>query len=292
VNPAATDAAFRIDLHLHTTASDGHYAPAVLVARAAAAGIRILSVTDHDTTAAWSEASRAAAAHGVSFVPGIEITSVHHGRDIHVLGYYLDDGAPGFQGFLERQRSDRLRRLLAMRERLHRLGMTIELPDLAGASPQGRSFGRPLVADALVASGAVPDRRAAFDRWIGEGRPAFVPRVGPTPLEAIEIVSEAGGVASLAHPGLVRDDLFVERLAAGGRLPAIEVFHSEHDRASTDRYLALARRFKLIATGGSDFHCDQPESTRTLGAIGVPVEEFRRLEAEASRRSALTDRQA
>jgi predicted metal-dependent phosphoesterase TrpH len=280
-----------IDLHLHTTASDGQYSPAALVARAAAAGVRILSVTDHDTTAAWREASQAAAARGLSFVPGIEITSVHGGRDIHVLGYYLDEAAPGFQAFLERQRRDRVRRLFEMRDRLERLGMRIELPDLGEASPQGRAFGRPLLADALVSAGAVPDRRAAFERWIGEGRPAFVPRRGPSPVEAIGIIADAGGVASLAHPALVRDDAFVEELAAGGRLPAIEVFHSEHDRLATDRYLALARRFNLIATGGSDFHGDQPESPRTLGAIHVPLDEFRRLESAATRRAALTDRQ-
>jgi predicted metal-dependent phosphoesterase TrpH len=256
----------------------------MLVARAAAAGIGVLSVTDHDTTAGWPEAARAAAARGLAFVPGIEITSIREGRDIHVLGYYLDERAPSFQRFLESQRSDRLRRLRAICERLEHLGMTIDLPALRRDVPPGRSLGRPLVADALVASGFVPDRRAAFDRWIGEGRPAFVPRVGPTPLEVIQIIGDAGGIASLAHPGLVRDDALVESLAAGGSLDALEVFHSEHDAAATARYLALARRFDLVVTGGSDFHCEDPGSTRVLGAVSLPAGEFQRLRAVASAR--------
>jgi predicted metal-dependent phosphoesterase TrpH len=280
--PAAAPAAPLVDLHLHTTASDGADTPASLVAAAAAAGIGVLSVTDHDTTAGWAEAAGAAGAHDLMFVPGIEITSVSAGRDIHVLGYYLDADAPAFQAFLDDQRRDRIRRLHAICEKLDRLGMPIELPALGETVPPGRSLGRPVVADALVAAGFVPDRRAAFDRWIGAGRPAFVPRVGPTPLEAIAIVRNAGGIASLAHPRLIRDEGFVESLAASGELPALEVFHSEHDAAATARYLALARRFNLLVTGGSDFHGERACSGRALGGVSLPALEFQRLHAAAS----------
>jgi predicted metal-dependent phosphoesterase TrpH len=201
------------------------------------------------------------------------------------LGYFFDDTAPSFQRFLEAQRRDRVRRLQEIREKLDALGMTIELPDLDEGRTPARSLGRPIVADALVKAGFVPHRRAAFERWIGECRPAFVPRVGPSPVEAIDIIHDAGGIASLAHPGLIGDDEFVEALAAGGRLMALEVFHSEHDALATVTYRELAHRFNLIATGGSDFHREDPDSTRVLGAVSLPDDEFERLRAAASRRA-------
>ena len=280
---AASGAAGSIDLHLHTTASDGAYSPSVLVDRAARAGIRVLSVTDHDTTAALSAAGAAARTCGMEFVPGIEITAVWQERDVHVLGYYLDGESAPLQQFLEGQRRDRVRRLREICDRLAALGMPLELPSLQTVTPSGHSLGRPLVADALIAAGYVPDRRAAFDRWIGAGRPAFVPRRGASPLQVVEIIRAAGGVASLAHPGLIGDDRLVEAMVSDGRLPAIEVFHPEHDLPAIERYLALARQFDLVATGGSDYHGEQADSRRTLGSVSLPAAEFARLEALASR---------
>jgi hypothetical protein len=269
-----------IDLHLHTTASDGTLAPADLIARAAAAGIRTLSVTDHDTTAGIAEASAAAASRGLTFVPGIEITGVEQGRDVHVLGYFLNPASAALTAFLERQRADRLRRVRVIADRLAALGCGVDGDALiaGGARPDGRSVGRPHIADALVAAGHVRDRDEAFDRFLGAGRAAFVPRVGVSPEQIIDLIRDAGGISSLAHPGLLALDDLIPRLAAAG-LTALEVRHSDHDPAAERHYRALALRYGLAVSGGSDYHGDAGRAATALGAVTLPVEDFERLRA-------------
>jgi predicted metal-dependent phosphoesterase TrpH len=272
-----------IDLHLHTTASDGRLTPSALVARAAALGLRIISVTDHDTTAGIPEARAAADRHGIRLVPGIEITAVESARDIHVLGYFIDPQFSPFIDFLRGQRADRLRRLNLMAVRLKELGYAVEIGPLVAdaARKSGRTVGRPQLADALVAAGYVPSRREAFDTLLGEGRPAFVPRSGATVKEVATIVRAAGGIASLAHPGLMRLDAAIPGFVAGG-LPAIEVWHSDHDAEASARYEALARQLGLGMSGGSDYHADSSHHPAALGAITLPEAAFADLEARAS----------
>jgi predicted metal-dependent phosphoesterase TrpH len=273
-----------IDLHLHTTASDGLFEPAVLVDLAWRAGIRTMSVTDHDTVDALPDAERAAADSGISFVPGIEITSVHDGRDVHVLGYFFDPSDASLGAFLERQRADRVRRVNGMADKLADMGKPIDREAVLASRSRGRSVGRPLVAKALVRAGHVIDTRQAFDQLIGEGRPAFIPRAGPGPAEVIAIINRAGGVASLAHPGLLRrDDLIPAMVDAG--LTAVEAFHSEHDPATTEQYLALADRYGILVSGGSDYHGDKERRRAAFGTVGLPRDRFERLAARAKRES-------
>jgi 3',5'-nucleoside bisphosphate phosphatase len=267
-----------IDLHLHTTASDGRLAPAALVARARAAGITTLSVTDHDTVAGLEEAR--AAAHGLTFVDGIEITAVDREKDVHVLGYFFDPRDPDLATFLTAQRADRVRRVADIAARLAALGAPIDTTALtrrAAACP-GVSIGRPQVADALVAAGHVGDRRDAFDRYLGAGGPAFVPRYGASPEEVIAIIRRAGGLASLAHPVLVRNDALIPRLAVAG-LQALEVCHADHDAAMERHYRQLAVAHGLAVTGGSDFHGDSEHHPAALGAVHLPADDFARLKA-------------
>ncbi|MDQ3346659.1 MAG: PHP domain-containing protein [Acidobacteriota bacterium] len=269
-----------IDLHLHTAASDGALSPAELVARAAAAGLTTISITDHDTLAGIPEARVAAARLGLRLVPGVEITGVEDERDVHLLAYFVDVDAPGLAGFLERQRTDRLRRLREIAGRLSALGFAIELDPLleqAGATA-GRSVGRPLLADALVAAGHARDRNDAFDRLLGNRGPAYVPRVGATPDEVIDIVRRAGGIVSLAHPGLTRMDELIPRLAQAG-LAALEVGHSDHDPGTELRYRELAARYGLAVSAGSDFHADSGHRISALGRVTLTAGEFERLEA-------------
>jgi len=270
-----------IDLHLHTTASDGLFEPAVLVDLAWRAGIRTMSVTDHDTTAALSEAGRAATASGIAFVPGIEITAVHAGRDVHVLGYFIEREDAAFAEFLARQRADRVRRVGEMAEKLASMGKPVDREALLAPLPNGRSLGRPSVAKALVKAGHVADTRQAFDELIGEGKPAFIPRCGPCPADVIGIINRAGGIASLAHPGLLRrDDLIPGMIDAG--LTAVEAFHSEHDETTTHRYLAFAERHGILVSGGSDYHGEKERRKAAFGTVGLPLDRFERLKARVT----------
>ncbi len=271
-----------IDLHTHTTASDGHLAPAALARRAHEAGITVLGVTDHDTTAGIAAAALAAADHGLAVVPGIEITAVHEGRDVHVLAYFIDPASPSLAGFLAAQRADRARRGREIAERLAALGCPIDTGPIAARADAGEVVARPLIAAALVDAGHVASVAEAFDRLIGEGRPAYVPRRGATPAEVIAVVARAGGIASLAHPGLLGRDDLVPALAAAG-LGAIEVYHCDHDAEDEARYRDLAERLDLGVTGGSDFHGDDAHRHAALGSVALPEADYRRLCARAGR---------
>lgn len=267
----------RIDLHLHTTASDGRCTPCELVERAARAGVSVMAVTDHDTTAAVSEVRAAAREHGIQVVNGIEITAVDNQRDIHLLGYFLDpdDEALGF--FLLTQRAARVARVEAIGSRLAALGVPIAVEPLLSqtTAQNGRSIGRPQVAQAMVDAGHVRSVQEAFDRWLADGRPGFVPREGASSEAVIRIIQGAGGLASLAHPGKRGLDHRVKALACAG-LDAVEVFHPDHDAALVDQYRALAQELGLLITGGSDFHGD-PAHGREPGGVSLPAAEFERL---------------
>jgi predicted metal-dependent phosphoesterase TrpH len=269
-----------IDLHLHTTASDGLLPPSALVARAAAAGLTVVSVTDHDTLAGLPEARAAAGACGVRLIDGVEITAIEGRQDVHLLGYFFDPSSPQLTGFLLRQRDDRLRRLQEVLERLAALGVPIDGTALVNAarSDLSKTIGRPQVADAMVAAGHSRDRSDAFDRWLGEGRPAFVQRRGSSLEEVIGIIARAGGLSSLAHPGPTNVDAIIPRLASAG-LTALEVRHSDHDAEAERRYRAIARRAGLACSGGSDFHGDGMHEARGLGVVTLPVEDFAELES-------------
>ena len=268
-----------IDLHLHTTASDGRLTAAELVARAAAAGITVMSVTDHDTVAAVEEATRLAAPFAIRVVPGIEITAVHGGRDFHVLAYFVDHLSPSLAAFLQRQRAQRVDRVREIAARLAALGMPVNTDDIlaqAAATP-GTSVGRPLVAKALKAAGYVASIDEAFERFLGPGRPGFVPRTGSPPAEVVEIIHDSGGLASMAHPGVTRKDEMIAPLVEAG-LDALEVFHSDHSPEARAMYRETARRMGLAITGGSDFH-GYGATRDTLGAVHLPGPDFDALEA-------------
>jgi len=273
-----------IDLHLHTTASDGELSPDALVRTIAAAGIRTFAVTDHDTLAGVPAAAEAARAAGLEVVPGIEITAVHEGRDIHVLGYFLESSSE-LAEFLDLQRVDRRRRLVVMLDRLESLGLPVDRAPLEGKLASGGAVGRPLIAAALVAAGHATDTSDAFNRFLGEGRVAFEPRVGATPASVVSLIGRAGGIASLAHPGKITDQGLIPDLVAAG-LPAIEVYHSEHDAAAVAQYRRLADAHGLLVTGGSDFHGPDAFRAEFLGRVGLPAEDYARLREAASRRAA------
>jgi predicted metal-dependent phosphoesterase TrpH len=266
-----------IDLHLHTTASDGRCSPKELVDRAAVAGVTTIGVTDHDTTAAIKEVSDIGHTRGIEVIAGIEITAVDETRDVHVLGYFIDPVNVQLSGFLTGQRNQRITRVKAIGDRLAQLGMPVDIVPLVARANEagGYSVGRPQIARAMVAAGYVSDTREAFDRWLAAGRPAFMPRAGAPPQEVIEIIHAAGGIASLAHPGQTGVDARIAAYAESG-LDAIEVFHPDHDKPATDRYRGVAVRLNLLVTGGSDFHGD-PSHGWEPGAVSLPHDEWLRL---------------
>jgi predicted metal-dependent phosphoesterase TrpH len=216
-------------------------------------------------------------------VPGVEITAVENGRDVHLLGYFIDPENTALGGFLERRRSDRLTRVREIVNRLRSLGCTVDEEQLraAAADRRGRSIGRPQIADALVAAGQARDRNDAFDRLLGKDRPAYVSRVGPAPAEVIEVVAGAGGIVSLAHPGVNGMDEIIPRLADGG-LDALEVRHSDHDAETERRYRELAARYGLAVSGGSDFHGESGHRIATLGLVTLPAVDFATLESRVA----------
>ena len=267
------------DLHLHTTASDGALSPEQLVDAAAAAGLTRIAVTDHDTLAATDVVAERCRERGIESIPGIEITAVAGGRDVHVLAYFVDVESPSFLTFLEAQRAQRVSRVEAIARRLDALGMPIDAAPLMSRIRAGASVGRPHVARILIDAGFVADIAEAFDKWLGAGMPAFVPRDGASPADVIRVIHEAGGVASLAHPGRTCIDAAIPRLRDEG-LDAVEVFHSDHTPADVDKYLKLAAAFDFLVTGGSDYHGD-PKRGVSLGSVSLPEMHWERLTARA-----------
>lgn len=257
-----------IDLHLHSTASDGALAPPGLVRRVHDAGVRTMSLTDHDTMQGVPAAAAAAAELGLEFIPGVEITSVLDRRDCHILGYFLAAQPPGLARFFDNQRTGRLDRARTISARLAKLGAPIDIEALIEEARSVRAVvTRPLIARAVVAAGHAQSVKEVFDRWLGDGRPACVTREGPSPTDVVRRIAGAGGVASLAHPGLLRRDDLIPRLARAG-LGAIEAHHADHGRADRERYAALAQRLGLAVSGGSDYHGDQHRRAKQLGTVG------------------------
>jgi 3',5'-nucleoside bisphosphate phosphatase len=267
-----------IDLHLHTTASDGRLTPAALVERVHAAGITVMSVTDHDTVAGLGEVRRATLPRGITLVDGIEVTAVHDGRDVHILGYFIDPDHAGFAAFLQEQRLRRVERAREIGARLARLGAPLNVEALIARAARrpGTSVGRPMLARALVRAGYVATPHEAFDRFLVLGQPAFVPRTGKSPAAVIEVIHQAGGLASMAHPGVTRQPAVLAALAVAG-LDAVEVYHSDHTTETVRELRRFAAEGDLLVTGGSDFHGDDDNRARRLGHSTLPSAEFERL---------------
>ena len=239
----------------------------------------VIAVTDHDTTAAVAEVRAAVPEFGIQAISGIEITAVEEGRDLHVLGYLFDPLNEALGVFLQAARRARIARVEAIGSRLAGLGVPVDLEPLVRQATieSGRSVGRPQVARAMVDAGHVADTQEAFDRWLGNGRPGCVPRAGPTPVAVIDVIHQAGGIASLAHPGKLGLSGLIPALARAG-LDAVEAFHPDHDASLVSQYVDIARDLNLLLTGGSDFH--DPGHGREPGTVTLPAPEFARL-AEA-----------
>jgi predicted metal-dependent phosphoesterase TrpH len=276
-------AAGTVDLQVHSTASDGAAAPADIPAAAAAAQLSAFALTDHDSTGGVAEAAAAAERVGVRVIAGVELSAMHDAREVHLLGLHLSVMGP-MEVRLGQFRAERADRATAIVARLQTLGINITFEDVAREAGRG-AFGRPHIARALIAAGAVRDFREAFDRYLGAGRPAFVPKPMLSAGEAIALVHDAGGLAVWAHPGVAGRRDALEALVALG-LDGVEVLHPGHSPEDVSRLKALSDHLGILPSGGSDWHGD-PTGSRTLGAMRVPVEWLERQDAlVASRRAA------
>lgn len=248
----------RIDLHTHSTRSDGTDSPAELVANAVRARLDVLALTDHDSMAGWDDASAAADEHGITLVHGLEISCLYDGAGVHLLAYEPDPGHPALLAELERVLGGRNGRLPCTIERLRSLGLDISEQDVRAVSGDAVATGRPHVADALVAHGYVANRDEAFDRYLKAGRPAYVPRYAADLVTMIGLIREAGGVTVIAHPwgraagGALDVRSFAHLRDAG--VCGIEVDHNDHEPADREELRRLAVDLGLVVTGSSDYH--------------------------------------
>lgn len=246
-----------IDLHAHSSVSDGTESPAEMVAAGVAAGLEVLAITDHDSTAGWVPAFEAAEGTGLTVLPGMELSTQLDGASVHLLAYLIDPAHPGLLAETEKIRAERLHRAEAMVQRIA-VDYPLDWEDVLAHSTPGATIGRPHIADALVARGHVPDRSAAFQSILHWRGGYYRPHQAPKPVEGIELIVAAGGVPVLAHPGSRGPDrLFDERrtkaLVDAG-LAGIEVGHRDNPPAAREKWAGIARRYDLIVTGSSDYH--------------------------------------
>lgn len=246
----------RVDLHLHTTHSDGQHRPSEVVRLASDAGLKLIAVTDHDTVGGIAESATAAARYGIGFIPGIEISTAH-AQEQHMLGYYIDPGAPVLREICLHFMQLRDERIGNTIEYLHRCGIMITRADVQAEAP-GTYLGRPHIAAAMVRAGYAADINEAFKKYLATDAYRKTPRPKPTAVESIEAIRAAGGTAALAHP----DSLHLEAGALSRHvgelksfgLAGLECCYGTYSRAQTALYVEIAKQHDLIVTGGSDFH--------------------------------------
>jgi predicted metal-dependent phosphoesterase TrpH len=272
----------RIDLHLHSTASDGAYTPSELVRLALAKKLQVIALTDHDTTGGIEEIQGAARGTGLTVIPGVEIsTDVPGNQELHILGYYIDHRYEPLQRQLLRLRQSRMERARKMIEILDRAGCHIDWDHLLALAGKG-SIGRPHIAQALVEANYVDSIEDAFRLYLGRGAAAYVLRYKLSPQDAIKLILAAGGAPVLAHPSQVIEH--IPALSQAG-LAGLEVYYYNYPEPEKRFLAGLARKHNLIATGGSDFHGPGVTSTAELGSVDVPWSAFEELRAYAARKA-------
>ncbi|MBE9229947.1 PHP domain-containing protein [Phormidium sp. LEGE 05292] len=260
-----------LELHCHTTYSDGTLTPAELVKKAAQTGVKVLAITDHDTVSGWNEAIATAANYEIEIVPGIELSTVHNGRSLHILGFYPN--ADLIYPALQERLAGRKRRAAQMVANLAALGYHIELPEL---SPE-MAPGRPHIAAALVRAGIVKSSQEAFQRWLGDDKPAYVHYEKFSIQEGVSLLRECGAVPVWAHPCLFRGGVITEVLKelVDAGLMGVEVYHPNHSSRDQKMLLELCAKYGLLVTGGSDYHGPNfvfNDEERSLNYLHLPLE--------------------
>jgi predicted metal-dependent phosphoesterase TrpH len=275
----------RVDLHVHSTTSDGRLSPAEVIREAAERGLVYIALADHDSVDGIAAAKAAAQSFpGLTVIPGIEISTDIPQGEVHILGYFIDYTDPQLLAQLENFKNSRRRRAQAMVAKLEGLGVHIDwqrVLEIAGTS----TIGRPHIAQAMLEKGYIASFKDAFDQYLGHGKPAYVEREKMLPAEAAAIIVKARGLPVLAHPLTSPDPerLILELKPAG--LVGLEAYYKDYTAEEVKRLVGLARRHNLIATGGSDFHGIEPDEETAIGGAAVPLEAAERLIALAKEKN-------
>lgn len=270
-----------IDLHSHTTASDGEHAPRTLVALAKQAGVTRLAVTDHDTVGGLAEALEAGRELGVEVICGIEVSTEIERVDIHVLGHFVDPRHPQLLAYTGHQQGERRRRMEGMVRKLNAMGLPVRMErvdELAGSE----NLCRPHLARALVELGVCTSMQDAFNRYIGDGGPAFVAQERLSAKDAIALIHACGGTATIAHPQVDGMEKYHLKLLAAAGLDGVEVFHPDHNPSTREKYLRIAAALNLVPTAGSDFHGGDTAPDRGLGTANLELRYFEALRLRAA----------
>jgi 3',5'-nucleoside bisphosphate phosphatase len=264
------------DLHIHSNFSDGLLSPEEIVRKARDAGLTVIAITDHDTVDGIGPAIAEGEKVGVKVIPGIEFTTDTKDNEIHVLGYYIDYKAQWLQQLLLKIREDRKNRIYKIVDKLKEQGVDISAQEVLALAENG-SAGRPHVARMLIQKGIVKNIPEAFNRFLVRGAPAYIPHFRLTPSEAVQTIVKAGGIPVYAHPAVSNSDEIIPELMANG-LAGIEVFYGKHSDAQVKHYRALAEKYGLLMTGGSDFHGFGTGRDVSLGAAQLPDERISAME--------------
>lgn len=264
-----------IDLHAHTTVSDGSLAPEALVAEAVRRGLSVLAITDHDQVRGVELCRAAAQGKNLEIVAGVEVSSALEDSTLHILGLFVDPKHAGFQNYLQQLFEERKQRAAKIIAKLQAIGMGVSLDEVLQEG-KGAAVGRNHVAKLLLSKGLVGSRKEAFDRYLRKGCPAYVPYERAEPREAIDWIAKAGGRSFLAHPILVRDQNLLPKLVEWG-LSGLEVIHPEHSPSDIQRYGKFCDERNLLKSGGSDYHGPNMERKGDLGRMNVPHEYLDRI---------------
>jgi predicted metal-dependent phosphoesterase TrpH len=264
---------YKVDLHMHTNYSDGNLNPFQLIVKAKEAGLKVISITDHDNVNALHEAIRFGKEMGVIVIPGVEISADLDGQEIHILGYFIDYENSDLKDYLVTLRAERLKRVEKMCIKLNELGSHIKAETLIVEDENEISIGRPHVAAALSQEGFVGSYYEAFIKYIGDGKPAYIKKPNPTYIEVISLISGLGGLSFIAHPGkIVREELLFKLINAG--IDGIEVIHPAHSKEDIQYFSEIASEHFLLTSGGSDFHGGLKNDQKNFGNFCISDKEI------------------
>jgi hypothetical protein len=252
----------KTDLHMHTFHSDGYHSPEKLIEKAKSQGIKILSITDHDSVNGIGKATEYAANYGIEVIPGVEISTDIRDTEVHILGYFVDPNNKDLEHYLHFFREERHKRAIRMVNKLNILGLDISIDDVL-VFAKDSALGRPHIAQALLAKGQVKSFFEAFYKYIGNHAPAYERKVHLSPQSAFKIINDAGGLSFIAHPGNMPEILIKELIDAG--VDGIEVIHPSHSPEQVKFYRGIVIEYFLLESGGSDFHGGKREDDENLG---------------------------
>ncbi len=259
----------RADLHLHTLHSDGVFFPSELVEKTKQAGIDVISITDHDNVAGVREGVAAGEQLGIDVIPGVELSTSVEGREVHILGYFIDSGNAGLSDFLKFLRGERLKRAERIVEKLHKLKIPLRMEKVLEKAGEG-SVGRPHIANAMVEEGFTASYQEGFLKYLGIGCSAYVEKNHCSVEETLSIISESGGLSFIAHPGNSIPEQVLIRLIKAGT-DGIETIHPSHSPETVARYRGIVNEYYLLESGGSDFHGGRKNDESALGRFTVPL---------------------